>query len=256
MTRRRCDGRASPAGTGPLTTARPLLSWHAHEHPAPSSLHEERLDERWRAGGARRSGCARIVDLGCGTSAARAASAVLDSRYSRIHGLEQCGMSLRHAREMLAEVAPDDARLTLQQGSWLDPGLGLTGFDGAVMVETIEHVDPGRLSGLQRAIFETLRPDWLLVTTPNAELQSAVRSGTGRVPRSGPPVRVASRPGSASGRPRWLAGPATGCASVASARPIRSWGRRRRSRPSRASGTMLVGAAEEAVAKRSHLLPA
>lgn len=131
-----------------------------------SSLHEERLDEV--ASRVRQSGCTRIVDLGCGTGSLMR-RLLLDSRYSRIHGLEQCGMSLRHAREMLAEVAPDDARLTLQQGSWLDPGLGLTGFDGAVMVETIEHVDPGRLSGLQRAIFETLRPDWLLVTTPNAE---------------------------------------------------------------------------------------
>lgn len=131
-----------------------------------SSLHEERLDEVARR--VRQSGCTRIVDLGCGTGSLMR-RLLHDAHYHHIHGLEQCGMSLRHAREMLAEVAPDDARLTLQQGSWLDPGLGLTGFDGAVMVETIEHVDPGRLSGLQKAVFETLRPDWLLVTTPNAE---------------------------------------------------------------------------------------
>jgi small RNA 2'-O-methyltransferase len=45
----------------------------------------------------------------------------------------------------------------------------LAGFDCAVLIETIEHVDPDRLSALDRAVFRGMRPRTVVVTTPNAE---------------------------------------------------------------------------------------
>lgn len=37
------------------------------------------------------------------------------------------------------------------------------------MLETIEHVDPGRLSKVERGVFGGMRPRTVLVTTPNQE---------------------------------------------------------------------------------------
>lgn len=37
------------------------------------------------------------------------------------------------------------------------------------MVEVIEHLDPPRLSALERAVFEFARPKTVVITTPNQE---------------------------------------------------------------------------------------
>ena len=131
-----------------------------------SSLHEERLDRV--AALIRGSGAKSVADLGCG-SGSLLRRLVQEPVYTRITGLEQSGLSLKHACTMLEEIAPDESRVSLLQGSYMDSGLDLTGFDAAAMVETIEHVNPGRLSEVQRAVFDHYRPDWLVMTTPNAE---------------------------------------------------------------------------------------
>jgi small RNA 2'-O-methyltransferase len=43
------------------------------------------------------------------------------------------------------------------------------------MVETIEHIDPDRLSLVERAVFATLAPPLVVVTTPNADFNAAPR---------------------------------------------------------------------------------
>jgi hypothetical protein len=45
----------------------------------------------------------------------------------------------------------------------------LKGYDAAVLMEVIEHVDPPRLAALEHAVFGTARPRAVVVTTPNAE---------------------------------------------------------------------------------------
>ncbi|MCB1127465.1 MAG: 3' terminal RNA ribose 2'-O-methyltransferase Hen1, partial [Verrucomicrobiae bacterium] len=45
----------------------------------------------------------------------------------------------------------------------------LTGFDGASVVEVIEHLDPPRLASFERVLFEFARPGTVVVTTPNRE---------------------------------------------------------------------------------------
>lgn len=131
-----------------------------------TSLHEERLDRV--AALVRATGARTVLDLGCG-SGSLIQRLVREPSYTRITGLEQSGLSLRQARQLLAEVAPGDPRVNLVPGSYMDSTLDLAGYDAAVMVETIEHVDPGRLSEVQRAVFQHYRPKWLLMTTPNAE---------------------------------------------------------------------------------------
>ncbi len=45
----------------------------------------------------------------------------------------------------------------------------LGGFDAAVLMEVIEHIDPPRLGALERSVFGWARPGTVVVTTPNAE---------------------------------------------------------------------------------------
>jgi small RNA 2'-O-methyltransferase len=45
----------------------------------------------------------------------------------------------------------------------------LASFDAAVLVETIEHIDPQRLTAVERAVFGGYCPGLVLITTPNRE---------------------------------------------------------------------------------------
>lgn len=45
----------------------------------------------------------------------------------------------------------------------------LAGYDAAVLMEVVEHVDPERLPDLVRAVFGVATPTTVLVTTPNRE---------------------------------------------------------------------------------------
>ena len=40
----------------------------------------------------------------------------------------------------------------------MNGGERLSGFDAAILVETIEHLEPDRLSVLERAVFRAMRP--------------------------------------------------------------------------------------------------
>ena len=60
-------------------------------------------------------------------------------------------------------------RLTIFQGAltYVDPRF--EGYDAAVLMEVIEHVDPARLEALERVVFGRARPGAVIVTTPNSE---------------------------------------------------------------------------------------
>ena len=74
-------------------------------------------------------------------------------------------------RRLQLERMPDSqrARLTLLQSSLTYRDDRLAGFDAAVLMEVIEHLDPDRLPSLERSVFGHARPRTVLVTTPNAE---------------------------------------------------------------------------------------
>lgn len=133
----------------------------------PTALHEERLDGV--ADQLLRAGVESVLDLGCGTGALLE-RLVADPRLIRIVGVDRSLPSLDAARSRL--VSPGgalDPRLALRQGTLLDLDHDLTGFDAAVLLETIEHLDPAHLSRLERSLFMGLRPGRVIVTTPNRE---------------------------------------------------------------------------------------
>src|SRR6185312_5352760 len=60
-------------------------------------------------------------------------------------------------------------RISLIQGSLMYRDDRLKGYEGAAVVEVIEHLDPPRLAAFERVVFEFARPGVVVVTTPNSE---------------------------------------------------------------------------------------
>ncbi len=133
----------------------------------PTDLHEERLDtvvSEVRASGAR-----TVLDLGCGTGELLMRLAA-EPQITRLVGLEINGASRDEARNALGLGFPvPGARVEVRSGSYEELHPGLAGFDAAVLLETIEHVEPDRLSRVERAVFGQMRPREVWVTTPNQE---------------------------------------------------------------------------------------
>lgn len=110
-----------------------------------------------------------VLDLGCGQGDLMVRIAAL-TQFSRIVGIDIAAPALQTARRMLGldPFAPP-GRIQVMHASFTDADPSLMGFDAAVLLETIEHVEPGRLSRVERAVFGCYRPRTVLITTPNRE---------------------------------------------------------------------------------------
>lgn len=128
-------------------------------------LQEQRLDLVTRL--LVRSGARSVIDLGCGEGDLLLRLADEPS-LDRIVGVDIHAPSLAIAERRLAPWS-DTRRFTLRRASFAEPDPELAGIDAATLVETIEHIDPGRLSPVERAVFGVLRPPTVVVTTPNCE---------------------------------------------------------------------------------------
>jgi 3' terminal RNA ribose 2'-O-methyltransferase Hen1 len=60
-------------------------------------------------------------------------------------------------------------RVRLVQSSLTYRDERIAGYDAAVLMEVIEHVDPPRLEALARSVFGYAAPGTVVVTTPNVE---------------------------------------------------------------------------------------
>lgn len=110
-----------------------------------------------------------MLDLGCGDGDLLVRLAA-DPQIGRIVGVDLCRESLGRLRRRLDALGRKaTAQVDLIHGSMTDGEAALRGFDCAFLVETIEHIDPDRLSVLERAVFAEMRPATVVVTTPNAE---------------------------------------------------------------------------------------
>ncbi|MDP7546560.1 MAG: methyltransferase domain-containing protein [Alphaproteobacteria bacterium] len=133
----------------------------------PTSLHQDRLNivvEALRARGAR-----RVLDLGCGTGPLLLALAE-DDFFEQIVGLDISPKALEQcARDLQNAGFTQGRRIQLLKESFAETNPRFTGFDAAVLLETIEHISPDRLSKVERAVFGGFRPATVLITTPNQE---------------------------------------------------------------------------------------
>lgn len=115
------------------------------------------------------AGAATVLDLGCGDGAFLLPLAT-EPWIERVLGLDvsvAALAALAQALRDLPEAAQRKVAIRCASCTELEPGLG--GFDAAVLVETIEHIAPDRLSLVERAVFATLAPPLVVVTTPNAD---------------------------------------------------------------------------------------
>jgi 3' terminal RNA ribose 2'-O-methyltransferase Hen1 len=117
------------------------------------------------------AGARRVLDLGCGDG--RLLAALLrQAQFEEIVGVDTSASALERAarRLRLAEMAPRQReRLRLLQGALTYRDRRLAGYDAAVLMEVIEHIDPDRLGALEQAVLGDAAPATIVITTPNAE---------------------------------------------------------------------------------------
>jgi 3' terminal RNA ribose 2'-O-methyltransferase Hen1 len=119
----------------------------------------------------RASGARRVLDLGCGDGALLR-DLLRDNAFTEIVGVDvSVGALAVAARRLNLDRTSDRMRerITLRQSALTYADPSLAGFDAAVLMEVIEHVDESRLPALEHAVFGVARPRCAIVTTPNVE---------------------------------------------------------------------------------------
>ncbi|MEU8259544.1 3' terminal RNA ribose 2'-O-methyltransferase Hen1 [Micromonospora sp. NPDC048999] len=179
ITRRYLAHRRALAGEALARLAELRLS---DEAPVDDSVESDQPHETPRASLAvrrresvlaalRASGAGRVLDLGCGPGALLAAL-VADRRFTEVVGTDVSSQALTlAARRLRLDRLPERQRdrIKLWQSALTYRDDRLRGYDAAVLMEVIEHVDPPRLPALEDAVFGHARPGTVVVTTPNVE---------------------------------------------------------------------------------------
>lgn len=116
-------------------------------------------------------GVQRIVDLGCGEGKLLR---VLQQQgvFTALAGLDVSARALEIAARRLKLDTGSNAQaagVQLLHGSLLYRDRRIEAYDGAALVEVIEHLEEEHLPVLERVVFEFARPRVVVLTTPNRE---------------------------------------------------------------------------------------
>jgi len=117
----------------------------------------------------RELGARRVVDMGCGGGALLRELAKV-TEFAEIVGTDVSSRALGAVArfvDRLPERLKD--RITLRQSALTYVDQELAGYDAAVLMEVVEHVDESRLPALERCVFGYAKPSSVIVTTPNVE---------------------------------------------------------------------------------------
>lgn len=112
-----------------------------------------------------------VIDLGCGPGQFLD-RLVKTPAFTSVAGCDVSTRSLQHAARRLRLDRMSErqaARVELFQGALTYEDPRFSGFDAAVLMEVIEHVDPPRLDALEHVVFGAAKPGAVIVTTPNSE---------------------------------------------------------------------------------------
>jgi 3' terminal RNA ribose 2'-O-methyltransferase Hen1 len=122
-----------------------------------------------------------VIDLGCG-SGQFVERLVRTPSYTRVAGCDVSVRSLQYAARRLRLDRLSErqsGRIELFQGALTYEDPRFAGFDAAVLMEVVEHVDPARLAALERVVFGAAEPRAVIVTTPNREYNALYEGLTG-----------------------------------------------------------------------------
>lgn len=112
-----------------------------------------------------------VADMGCGEG--KLLRLLMEkSVFKKLLGMDVSPYALEIAEDKLKlDRLPEKQRerIHLIQGSLTYRDKRLAGFDAGVLVEVIEHLDEHRLTTLEKVVFEYARPEYVVVTTVNAE---------------------------------------------------------------------------------------
>jgi len=142
----------------------------------PIRLHDLRLD--MVVGVLKEAGARSVVDLGCG-SGKLLKRLMAEKQFNEILGVDVSSLALEIAERRLRLSRLSERqrkRIRLIQGALTYRDKRIEGFEAAALVEVIEHLDPDRLSALERAVFEFAKPEIVVVTTPNREYNAKFES--------------------------------------------------------------------------------
>ncbi len=131
----------------------------------------------------REAGARTVADLGCGEGTLTG-DLLNDSGFTQVIAADVSARALAQAaRRLRLDRMPDARRerLTMFQTSLTYRDARLAGLDAAVLMEVIEHVEPDRLSAVERAVFGFAAPRTVVVTTPNREYNPEYGMADGRL---------------------------------------------------------------------------
>lgn len=139
------------------------------------TLYQHRLLDALAA--LRESGAASVVDLGCG-QAWLVELLASSGGFERVGGLDLSDDALRTASERMrvALTATQRARVTLAHALLTHRQPALLGYDAAVAMELIEHLEPPQRAAFEHVLFGYASPATVVVTTPNREYNARWRT--------------------------------------------------------------------------------
>lgn len=115
-----------------------------------------------------------VIDLGCGEGKLLR-DLIKEKSIERVAGMDVSIRSLEIARNRIGlDRLPGRIKdkISLFHGSLMYKDKRFSGFDAAVVMEVVEHLDPPRLAAFERVLFEYARPMTVILTTPNREYNS------------------------------------------------------------------------------------
>ena len=115
-------------------------------------------------------GARRVLDLGCGEGKLLV-MLMQDPYFEKLVGMDVSAQALETvAKRLHLDRHPKRReRVVLLHGALTYRDDCLHGFDAAVLVEVIEHLDMPRLRALERVVFAHAQPGCIIVITPNRE---------------------------------------------------------------------------------------
>ena len=117
------------------------------------------------------SGAKTVLDLGCGEGKLLR-DLIKDKSIEKVAGMDVSIRSLEIAHKRIGlDRLPSRIKdkISLFHGSLMYKDKRFAGFDAAIVMEVVEHLDPPRLAAFEKVLFRHAKPKTIIITTPNRE---------------------------------------------------------------------------------------